>query len=386
MKIWGQVSSLKAIVVTPVPILLLLTQIGYNMFKELKKKKEEYLELEKDLSSSEVLADMEKYKERSKKYSNLKPLIEGYDKYMEFQSEKESLENMIKEEKQDSEYAVMAKSELETIVASLEKKRLELEEMIIDENTQDLKKNVIIEIRAGTGGVEASLFGAALYKMYSKYVASKGWKISVMTMSEVELGGIKEIVFAVEGTNVYKYMRFEKGTHRVQRVPETESGGRIHTSAATVAVLPEAEDVELNLSPDDVRVDVYRSSGAGGQHVNVTDSAVRLTHIPTGVVVSCQDERSQHKNKVKAMRVLKARILEQMEIDAQKERSLERKTQVGSGDRSEKIRTYNFPENRVTDHRIKLSLYSLDKIMEGALDEIIAALIKEDRILKLAAS
>ncbi|MBF0252506.1 MAG: peptide chain release factor 1 [Candidatus Omnitrophica bacterium] len=353
------------------------------MFKELNRKKEIYLELEKELSSSEVLSNMEKYKEKSIKYSNLKTLIAEYDKYLKLEEEKQSLLKMIKDEKLNSEYSIMAKGELEEVTASMDEIKIELEEMLLDENTKDLKKNVIMEIRAGTGGIEAGLFAAVLYKMYSKYIAEKGWKISVMSESDLSLGGIKEIIFAVEGVNVYKFLRFEKGTHRVQRVPETESGGRIHTSAATVAVLPEAEDVELNINPGDIRTDVFRSSGAGGQHVNVTDSAVRLTHIPTGVVVSCQDERSQLKNKIKAMRVLKARILETMEMNAQNERSLERKIQVGSGDRSEKIRTYNFPENRVTDHRIKLSLYSLDRIVEGSLDELIDALIKEDRMLKL---
>ncbi|MGB2600010.1 MAG: peptide chain release factor-like protein, partial [Candidatus Omnitrophota bacterium] len=221
--------------------------------------------------------------------------------------------------------------------------------------------------------------------MYSKFAAKMDWKINVISLSESEMGGIKEIIFSVEGLKVFKHLRFEMGTHRVQRVPETEASGRIHTSAATVAVLPEAEDVEVDVKAQDLRIDVYRSSGAGGQHVNVTDSAVRITHLPTGIVVSCQDERSQHKNKAKAMRVLKARILENLKIAQKKEISEQRKKQVGSGDRSEKIRTYNFPENRVSDHRINLTLYNLANIMEGEIDEIIEALAEEDRKLKLQA-
>ncbi|MBF0217180.1 MAG: peptide chain release factor 1, partial [Candidatus Omnitrophica bacterium] len=246
--------------------------------------------------------------------------------------------------------------------------------------------NAIIEIRAGTGGIEASLFAGDLYKMYTRYAAKMGWKCSVMSVSESELGGIKEIIFAVEGSDVYKYLRFEKGTHRVQRVPETEAGGRIHTSAATVAVLPEAEEVDIEVNPQDLRIDTYRSSGAGGQHVNTTDSAIRITHIPTGMVVCCQDERSQHKNKFKAMRVLRARLLEHKEDAYNKEISADRKEQVGSGDRSEKIRTYNFPENRVTDHRIKISLYNLAVILEGEMDQLIGVLLDEDKKLRLKAA
>jgi len=240
-----------------------------------------------------------------------------------------------------------------------------------------------MEIRAGTGGIEASLFAADLYKMYTKYAADKDWKTSIVSLSESELGGIKEVIFSVEGHNVFKFLRFEMGTHRVQRVPETETSGRIHTSAATVAVLPEADDVEVNIRSQDLKIDVYRASGAGGQHVNVTDSAVRITHLPSGIVVSCQDERSQHKNKAKAMRVLKARILEIKQENQKKEMSERRKKQIGSGDRSEKIRTYNFPENRVTDHRIGLTVYNLANIMEGELDGIIGALAEEDRKLRL---
>jgi len=258
-----------------------------------------------------------------------------------------------------------------------------LEELLLDVDDKEYKRNAIVEIRAGTGGVEASLFAADLYKMYTKYAIGKGWKSSVISLSESEKKGIKEIIFSIEGQNVFKNLRFEMGTHRVQRVPETEASGRIHTSAATVAVLPEAEDVEVDIKPQNLKIDYYRASGAGGQHVNVTDSAVRITHLPTGVVVSCQDERSQHKNKAKAMRVLKARVLEKLNEEKDKERSDNRKKQVGSGDRSQKIRTYNFPENRVTDHRIGLTVYNLANILEGDLEQIIPVLIKEDRKVKL---
>jgi len=353
------------------------------MFEELKRKKELYRKLEKELSSPECLSDREQYRKKSKEYADLKEIIAEYDKYVELEAEKASLESMIAEEGASSEYALMAKKELGEVLEAIGKKTKELEDLLLDEDSPEYKRNVIMEIRAGTGGAEAGLFASDLYKMYTKYIAGKGWKMSVLSLSETEMGGIKEIIFSVEGQNVFKHLRFEMGTHRVQRVPETEAGGRIHTSAATVAVLPEAEDVDVEINPQDLRIDFYRASGAGGQHVNVTDSAVRITHLPTGVVVSCQDERSQHKNKAKAMRVLKARILEKMAEEKRKEISEKRKKQVGSGDRSEKIRTYNFPENRVTDHRINLSLYNLANILEGEMDGLIKALEEEDRKLKL---
>ncbi|MBU0571544.1 MAG: peptide chain release factor 1 [Candidatus Omnitrophica bacterium] len=353
------------------------------MIEELKKKKERYETLEKDLVSPAFLSDREKYKEKAKEYAGLKNIIGEYEKFLGLSQERISLEKMIEEEGKESEYARLAEKELKSVIEALAAKRLDLEELLLDDELTDLKKNVIMEIRAGTGGVEAGLFAADLYKMYARYAARMDWKISVLSLSESEMGGIKEIIFAVEGESVFKHLRFEMGTHRVQRVPETESGGRIHTSAVTVAVLPEAKDIDVEINPQDIRIDLYRSSGAGGQHVNVTDSAVRLTHIPTGIVVICQDERSQHKNKAKAMRVLAARYLEQKETEQREEISEQRKKQVGSGDRSEKIRTYNFSENRVTDHRIKFSLYNLSGILEGALGKLIAALLEEDRKLRL---
>ena len=357
-----------------------------NIFEQFKKKKEDYKQLETELSSPELLSNREKYKGKAKEYAELKELISVYDKYLSLEDEKNTLDQMIKEEAASSEYAILAKKELEDVTLAMEAKMKELEDLLLSEDNSDYKKNVIMEIRAGTGGLEAALFAMNLYKMYSKYAEKIGWKLSVISSSESEMGGFKEIVFSVEGHNVFKSLRFEMGTHRVQRVPETEASGRIHTSAATVAVLPEADDVDVEVKNQDLKIDVYRASGAGGQHVNTTDSAVRITHLPTGVIVCCQDERSQHKNKAKGMRVLKARILEKQQADRKKEISETRKKQVGSGDRSEKIRTYNYPENRVTDHRINLTIHNLANIMEGELEEIIVSLQEEDRKLKLEAA
>ena len=355
-----------------------------NIFEKLSKKKEHYENLERELSSPELLSDRERYKNTAKEYADLKGIVAEYSKYMSLDQERKALESMIEEEKDNSEYASLAKSELEDVLKAIEAQTRKLEDLLLDEDEQEYKRNAIMEIRAGTGGIEASLFAADLHKMYTKYAEKQGWKVSVISLSESEMGGMKEIIYSVEGHNVFKFLRFEMGTHRVQRVPETEASGRIHTSAATVAVLPEAEDVEVEIKAQDLKIDTYRASGAGGQHVNVTDSAVRITHLPTGVVVSCQDERSQHKNKSKAMRVLKARVFDKKQEMQKKERSDQRKKQVGSGDRSEKIRTYNFPENRITDHRVNFTIYNLANILEnGELDEIIAALLEEDKKLKL---
>ncbi len=354
------------------------------MFERLKQKQRKYMELEKELSSPEVVSNREQFALKSKEYADLREIVAEYTRYRDLEAEKESLEELIETEGEKSEYSMLAKKELEEILEAIDKKREKLEELLLDGEDESSNRNVIMEVRAGTGGLEAALFAADLYKMYTKYVVEKGWKTSLISLNESELGGIKEVIFSIEGRGAYKFLKLEMGTHRVQRVPETEASGRIHTSAATVAVLPEAEDVEVNINPQDLKIDTYRSSGAGGQHVNVTDSAVRITHLPTGVVVSCQDERSQHKNKTKAMRVMKARILEKQKEDQQKERSEQRKEQVGSGDRSEKIRTYNFPENRVTDHRINLTVYNLANILEGDLSSFIEALLAADRKLKLA--
>ncbi len=354
------------------------------MFKSLERKKELYEKLEKELSSPELLSCREKYKKIAKEYADLKGIVALYEGYLSLEKELSSLKKMVVEEGEKSEYALIAKKEIEEVQIAMGEKKKELEDILLSGENNEYKCNVIMEIRAGTGGVEAGLFALDLYRMYAKYIESKGWKSSVISLSETEKHGIKEIIFSVEGDNVFKYLRFEMGTHRVQRVPETESSGRVHTSAATVAVLPESEDVDVEIKTQDLKIDSYRSSGAGGQHVNVTDSAIRITHLPSGVIVSCQDERSQHKNKLKAMRVLKARILEKMLEEKRKERSDARKSQVGSGDRSEKIRTYNFPENRVTDHRINLTIHNLANILEGNLDEVITGLEAADRELKLS--
>ena len=356
-----------------------------KFFVQLENKKKAYKALEEELSSTELLSDRTRYKNKAREYADLKELMEEYSKYLSLDGERVSLEKMISEEKVNSEYAVMAGKELEEVIEALHKKRRALEDLLLSEDASAFKKSVIMEIRAGTGGQEAALFASDLYKMYSRYADAKGWKISVMSMNPSELGGLKEIVFSVDGHNVFKHLRFEMGTHRVQRVPETEASGRIHTSAATVAVLPEPDDIEIDIKTQDLKIDYFRAAGAGGQHVNTTDSAVRITHLATGVVVSCQDERSQHKNRAKAMRVLKARILEQLQANQRRDISEQRKKQIGSGDRSEKIRTYNFPENRITDHRVGITLHNLANIIEGDLDDLIEGLTEEDRKLRLEA-
>jgi len=271
-------------------------------------------------------------------------------------------------------------------IAELKPKKEKLQErlpiMLLPDDPND-EKNVIVEIRAGAGGDEAALFAADLYRMYTRYAESKGWKVEVMSANESGTGGFKEIIFTIEGTDIFKYLKYESGVHRVQRVPSTESSGRIHTSTATVAVLPEAEEVDVEINTNDLTIDTFRSSGPGGQSVNTTDSAIRITHKPTGLTVSCQDEKSQHKNKAKAMRILRARLQEKKEQEKQQERAEARKSQVGTGDRSEKIRTYNFPQGRVSDHRINLTIHQLDKILDGDLDPVVEALIEEDNIKRL---
>jgi peptide chain release factor 1 len=286
----------------------------------------------------------------------------------------------------DPDMLEMAREELESLKESLEEATGRLKALLVPKDPLD-GKNIIMEIRAGTGGEEAALFAADLYRMYNRFAEQNSWKIEVMDSNETGIGGFKEIIFSISGKNVYGNLRYESGVHRVQRIPTTESGGRIHTSAVTVAVLPEAEETDIDINPEDLKIDVYRSSGPGGQSVNTTDSAVRITHIPTGTVVTCQDEKSQHKNKAKALRVLRARLYEEEKRKNNQERAEARKNQVGSGDRSERIRTYNFPQNRVTDHRVNLTLHKLDAVMQGDLSEIIESLkysarqeyLKEDK-------
>ena len=352
------------------------------MFKALIEKKERFDELHKLISDPKVIANNLQYQKYAKELASLKGVIEKYEAYQKVLKELQEARAIVESKHHDSDMVGLAKEEIKT----LEKKKKLFEDDLIATLTDDPDKgkDIIMEIRAGTGGLEASLFAADLFRIYSKYVVKRGWKMEMLSSNITEKGGFKEVIFSVSGQEVYGDMRYESGTHRVQRVPETEASGRIHTSAATVAVFPEAEEVDLEIDPKDIEIDVFRSGGAGGQHVNVTDSAVRITHKPSGLVVSCQDERSQHKNKAKAMRVLRTRLMEKMKEDQASKRSQDRKIQVGSGDRSEKIRTYNFPDGRVTDHRIGLTIHDLENILEGDLDKLVIGLKDADRKLRLA--
>ncbi|PIS34021.1 MAG: peptide chain release factor 1 [Candidatus Omnitrophica bacterium CG08_land_8_20_14_0_20_41_16] len=344
------------------------------MFEQLKKLESRYNELEQLLSSPEVFSDREKSNKLAKELSEIKEPVSLYREYKKILKESESMEAMLKE-KHDPEFLNLAKEELK----GLKVKQREVEEKIkaaLTEEDKDADRDIIVEIRQGTGGDEAGLFAADLYRMYTKYAARKGWTVEFMSAVTNESGGFKEVSFAVKGKAVYKRLKLESGVHRVQRVPTTEAQGRIHTSTATVAILVEPEEVDLIIQPADLRIDTYRSSGPGGQHMQKTDSAVRVTHLPTGVVVVCQDERSQLKNKKKAMRILRAKLLDAKKEAESKKLSQERKSQIGSGDRSEKIRTYNFPDRRITDHRINFTTHRLEDVLEGEFDEISDALIK----------
>ncbi|MBD3245798.1 MAG: peptide chain release factor 1 [Candidatus Omnitrophica bacterium] len=339
--------------------------------------REEYEVLAQELAAEEVFKDRERYVSLSKRFSFLERVLQLVDERERMLREQDQLKKMIADEGEDEEMKTMAKDELphlEEKAAALEE---DLEEMIFQQDEPE--RDLIFEIRAAAGGDEATLFAGDLFKMYSRYIEGKGWKQEVLSSHETEVGGLKEINFSVKGEGVFSHLKFESGVHRVQRVPATESGGRIHTSTVTVAVLIEPKEIEFRLNQEDLKIETFRASGRGGQHVNVTDSAVRITHLPTHTTVSCQDERSQIKNREKAMRVIKARVLEKKEREEGKKRGDIRRTQIGSGERSEKIRTYNFPERRVTDHRINFTLYRLEAVLEGDLDEIIKKLRKADR-------
>ncbi|MDR0313706.1 MAG: peptide chain release factor 1 [Treponema sp.] len=319
-----------------------------------------------------LVKDQNKYREAMKEYSQLSEIAEAHEEIEKLAVQLEDAKSLLQAEK-DPEMKDLAREELKALETMIKDKDDRLRFLLIPKDPLD-EKNIIMEIRAGTGGEEAALFASDLFRMYSKFSETLGWKFEVMNSNETGLGGLKEIIFSISGKNVYENLRYESGVHRVQRVPTTESSGRIHTSAVTVAVLPEADETEIDIRQDDLRIDVMRAGGPGGQCVNTTDSAVRITHLPSGIVVHCQDEKSQIKNKAKAMRILRARVFEMEEAKAASERAEARKNQVGSGDRSERIRTYNFPDNRVTDHRIGLVLYKLDRIMEGEVEEIFDAL------------
>jgi len=323
-------------------------------------------ELEKELSSGSI--DSKLYAKKSKEYSNLGTIIKVAKEYLDFENEKSDLINIVQDKSNDKEIIDLAQKDLNEITEKKEKNENELKVFLLPKDDDD-GKNAIVEIRAGTGGLEASLFCADLFKMYEKVCSKKKWKLEIINISKSEAGGFKEVIFSVNGDDIYSYLKYESGVHRVQRIPETETQGRVHTSAATVAVLPEAEEVDVEIKESDLRIDVFRAGGPGGQSVNTTDSAVRITHIPSGVVVSQQDEKSQHKNKAKALKILRSRVYEAEKRKKDQERSSNRRSQIGSGDRSERIRTYNFPQGRVTDHRINLTLHKLDEFLSGEIHE-----------------
>ena len=348
--------------------------------EKLKTLDRQYAELEARLAAPETYDDPTRVARLNKEQRDLEPVVTAYRTYVRRQKDLADAQALMS----DPDMKELAQEELQQAKADIARLEEELKILLLPKDPND-DKNIFVEIRGGAGGEESALFAADLYRMYTMYADKRGWQTEVMSKSETELGGYKEIVFRVAGDKVYSRLKFESGVHRVQRVPETESQGRVHTSTTTVAVLPEAEEVDFYLDPNDLRIDTFRSSGAGGQHINKTSSAIRITHIPTGTVVECQDERSQHKNRDKAMRVLRSRLYEAEVEKQQAAIAADRKSQVGTGDRSERIRTYNFPENRVSDHRIKLTIYKLDQFLNGDMDEILDALIAADTAEKLKA-
>ena len=355
-----------------------------RMFEKLKLTEQKYNEIGEKLTDMSVISDNKLYASLMKEYKNLTPVVEKYREYEKCRKTMEDARELLDEGGSDREMKELAQIEFDESRERLEILSEELKILLLPKDPND-EKNVIIEIRGGAGGEEAALFANSLFRMYSMYAEARHWKTEVLNANPTELGGFKEISFSVEGEGAYSRLKYESGVHRVQRVPETESQGRIHTSTVTVAVLAEADEVELEISPTDLKIDVFRASGAGGQHINKTESAVRITHIPTGVVVECQDERSQYKNKDRAMKILRSRLYESLMEEQNEKIASERRSQVGTGNRSERIRTYNFPESRVTDHRIGLTLYKLEYILNGSLDEIIDALATADQAAKLSA-
>ncbi len=342
------------------------------MIDKLERNRKRYEELQALISDPALIRDQKRYRELRQEHASLTEQVEEYDRYRALKAEIVSNRELA-ETASDHEMKELAREEVAELQSRLEASELRLKQLLVPRDPLD-DKNVIMEIRGGTGGDEAALFAADLFRMYSYYAEAQGWKVEVMSASPTEIGGFKEIIASISGKSVYAKLRYESGVHRVQRVPVTEAGGRIHTSTASVAVLPEVEETEIEINPNDLRIDVMRAGGPGGQSVNTTDSAVRITHLPTGIVVHCQDEKSQHKNKAKALRILRARLYEAEEERKHAERAQARKSQIGSGDRAEKIRTYNFPQNRATDHRLNLTLYKLDAVMKGEIDEFVEAL------------
>ena len=355
------------------------------MFGKLDGVEARYEQINELLTQSEVVSDLERYKSLMKEYKNLTPVVEKYRDYKCAKASHEEAQSLLDGGGLEPDFKEMVVSEFEQSRDDMADIAEQLKILLLPRDEND-DKSVIIEIRGGAGGDEAALFAGSLYRMYTMYGEVKNWKAEVLNANETELGGFKEISFAIQGEGAYSRLKFESGVHRVQRVPETEAQGRIHTSTVTVAVLPEVEDVEIDINPKDLQIDTYRSGGAGGQHVNKTESAIRITHLPTGVVVECQDERSQYKNKDRAMKILRARLFEKKQQEQDAQLAAQRKSQVGTGDRSERIRTYNYPQGRVTDHRINLTLYRLEAVLNGDLDELIDALVTADQAERLKSS
>ncbi|MBR6407804.1 MAG: peptide chain release factor 1 [Clostridia bacterium] len=355
------------------------------MIDKLQQIEAHFEEIEQKLFDPQVVSDQKRFTELMKEQKTLSPIVEKFREYKAAAANADEAKAILSDSGSDRELKEMAQEELDSAKEDMERINEELKVLLLPADPND-SKNVIVEIRGGAGGEESALFSYALYRMYSMYADSKGWKTEIINANQTELGGFKEVSFMIEGDGAFSRFKFESGVHRVQRVPETESQGRIHTSTATVAVLPEADEVEVEINNSDLQIDTFRASGAGGQHINKTESAIRITHIPTGIVVECQDERSQHKNKDKALRLIRSKILEGEREKQNAEIAADRKAQVGTGDRSERIRTYNYPQGRMTDHRIGLTLYKLEQILNGDLDELIDALIMADRAEKLKAS